>query len=77
MKYSPEDCFILANSEDPVEMPHFVWGFIACKSTHLGVSSIQKVKDQCSGIAYGGGGGGNSKILFLPRFNLNGQCTCP
>ena len=41
-----EDHFYL-KSVDPDEMPHmwhFIWVFTVCKSTHLGVSNIQRVK---------------------------------
>ena len=37
----------LTNSVDPDEMPHmrhFIRVFTVCKSTHLGVTSIQTVK---------------------------------
>ena len=36
--------FTLTNSEDPDERPHFIWVFTVCKSTHLGVTRIQRVK---------------------------------
>ena len=42
----------LTNSVDPDEMPYyaaFIWVFSVCKSTHLGVSHIQKSKD-CVGL---------------------------
>ena len=38
---------ISANSTDPNEMQHnaaFIWVFTVCQSSHLGVSSIQRVK---------------------------------
>ena len=35
---------VLANSTDPGEMWHFICVFTACQSTHLGVTSIQRVK---------------------------------
>ena len=35
----------LANSDDPDEMLHFIWVFTFCQSTHLGVSSIQRVNN--------------------------------
>ena len=37
-----EDLFTITNSVDPEEMEHFIWVFTDCKSTHLGVSHIQK-----------------------------------
>ena len=37
--------FVLANSADPDEMPHFIWVFTVCQSTCLGVSAPQRVND--------------------------------
>ena len=34
---------MLANGADSDEMQHFIWVFTVCKSTHLGVSGIQRV----------------------------------
>ena len=36
--------FIIANSEDLDEMWHFIWVFTVCQSTHLGVSSLQRLR---------------------------------
>ena len=41
-----EDCFVIANSVDPDEMPHyaaFIWVFAVCQRTHLGVTSIESI----------------------------------
>ena len=37
--------FTLTNSVDPDEMRHFIWVFTVCKSNSLGVSCIQRVKN--------------------------------
>ena len=46
--YESKIDFVLANSADPYEMPryavfHFIWVFIVCQSTRLGVSGLQMV----------------------------------
>ena len=46
MYFLSEDLFYLINSVDPDEMQHFAAfhpGFTVCKSSHLGVSRIQRV----------------------------------
>ena len=42
--FSLKIIFILANSADPDEMPHFIWVLTVCQSTRLGVSGPQRVK---------------------------------
>ena len=44
-----ENHFVLANSANPDEMylmRHFIWVFTVCHSTHLGVSSPQRVNNK-------------------------------
>ena len=36
--------FVLINSEDPDEMPHYIWVFTVCQSTQLEVNGIHRVK---------------------------------
>ena len=36
--------FVLINGEDPDEMPHYIWVFTVCQSTHLEVNGIHRVK---------------------------------
>ena len=62
--FSTEDCIILANSSGPDEMQHYAafhLGLTISKSTNLGVSSIQRVKQIPAS---------NMKIVFIAKQNL-------